>query len=98
MKVFLQNLNTKSTLTTIDGKISGPHIRVAEDPIFLAMCMHTHNIVYRVSQEERSIFWEVIVSVILSKNVYMNMCPIFDFKLSPCFESIMFSFGCFPGV
>ena len=23
-----------------------------------------------------SIFWEVIVSVILSKNVYMNMCPI----------------------
>ena len=32
--------------------------------------------VYRVSQEERSIFWEVIVSVILSKNVYMNMCHI----------------------
>jgi len=31
---------------------------------------------YRVSQEERSIFWEVIVSAILSKNVYMNMCPI----------------------
>ena len=30
----------------------------------------------QVSQEERSIFWEVIVSVILSKNVYMNMCPI----------------------
>jgi hypothetical protein len=29
-----------------------------------------------VPQEERSIFWEVIVSVILSKNVYMNMCPI----------------------
>ena len=32
--------------------------------------------IFRVSQEERSIFWEVIVSVILSKNVYMNMCPI----------------------
>ena len=31
---------------------------------------------YRVSQEESSIFWEVIVSAILSKNVYMNMCPI----------------------
>jgi hypothetical protein len=29
-----------------------------------------------VSQEERSIFWEVIVSVILSKKVYMYMCPI----------------------
>jgi hypothetical protein len=32
--------------------------------------------VYRVSQEERSIFWEVIVSVILRNKVYMNMCPI----------------------
>jgi len=29
-----------------------------------------------VSQEKRSIFREVIISVILSKNVYMNMCPI----------------------
>ena len=29
-----------------------------------------------MSQEERSIFWEVIVSFILSKNVYMNMFPI----------------------
>jgi len=32
--------------------------------------------IYRVSQEERSIFWEVIVSLILSKNVHMNMCTI----------------------
>ena len=31
---------------------------------------------YRMSQKERSIFWEAIVSVILSKNVYMNMCHI----------------------
>jgi hypothetical protein len=31
---------------------------------------------YRVSHEERSIFWEVIVSVILSKKLYMIMCPI----------------------
>ena len=31
---------------------------------------------YRVSQEEASILWEVIVSVILSKIVYMYMCPI----------------------
>jgi hypothetical protein len=31
---------------------------------------------YRMSQEERSIFLEVIVSVILRKKVYMNMCPI----------------------
>jgi hypothetical protein len=27
-------------------------------------------------QEERSIFWEVIVPVIPRKKVYMNMCPI----------------------
>ena len=31
-----------------------------------------------MSQEERSIFWEAIVLVILSKNVYMNMCPILN--------------------
>jgi hypothetical protein len=32
--------------------------------------------IYRMSQEERTIFWEVIVSVILSKKLYMKMCPI----------------------
>jgi len=32
--------------------------------------------IYRVCQEERSIFWEVIVSVILSKKLHTNMCPI----------------------
>jgi hypothetical protein len=32
--------------------------------------------VYRVSQEEMSVFREDIVSVILSKKVYMCMCPI----------------------
>jgi hypothetical protein len=34
--------------------------------------MH-HSALYRVSQEGRSIFWEVIVSVILSETVYMHM-------------------------
>jgi hypothetical protein len=33
-------------------------------------------IICRVSQEERTVFWEVIVSVILSKKFYTNMCPI----------------------
>jgi hypothetical protein len=32
--------------------------------------------IYRVSQEERTIFWEVIVSVILSKKLYKNVCSI----------------------
>jgi len=31
---------------------------------------------YRMSQEEMSVFWEVIVSVILSKKVCMYMCSI----------------------
>ena len=31
-----------------------------------------------MSREERSIFWEFIVSVILSKNVYINMCSILN--------------------
>jgi hypothetical protein len=31
---------------------------------------------HRVSQEKRSIFWEVIILVILIKKLYMYMCPI----------------------
>ena len=44
--------------------------------VCVCVCMCIYIYIYRVSQEERSIFWEDIVSVILSKNVYMNMCPI----------------------
>jgi hypothetical protein len=33
---------------------------------------------YRVSREEISIFWEVITLVILSKKLYMYMCPILN--------------------
>jgi hypothetical protein len=36
---------------------------------------HRNNL-YRVSQEERSIFWEVIISVILSKKLYMYKRPV----------------------
>jgi hypothetical protein len=36
------------------------------------------HLLYRVFQEERSLFWEVIVSVILSKKVYMYTCPILN--------------------
>jgi exonuclease III len=32
--------------------------------------------IYRVSQEERTIFWEVMVSVVLRKKLYKNVCPI----------------------
>jgi hypothetical protein len=31
---------------------------------------------YRMSQEERLVFWEVIVSVILSKKLCMYVCPV----------------------
>ena len=33
---------------------------------------------YRVIQEEISIFWEVIVSVIVRKKVHVNMCLILN--------------------
>jgi hypothetical protein len=45
----------------------------------LFLCITIYDIyvcIYRVSQEERTMFWEVIVSVIQSKKLYMNMCPI----------------------
>ena len=31
--------------------------------------------IYRVIQEESAVLWEMIVCVILSKNVHMNMGP-----------------------
>jgi hypothetical protein len=48
------------------------------DSSFQGLCKY-HKLtvpIYRVPQEERSIFWEVIVSVILSKKVYIYICPI----------------------
>jgi hypothetical protein len=51
--------------------------------VFVYLFIHIHSVyhyqssVYRVSKEERSIFFcEAVVSAILSKNVYMCMCPI----------------------
>jgi hypothetical protein len=40
--------------------------------IILCMC------IYRVIQEERSIFCDVILSVIVRKKVYMSMCLILN--------------------
>jgi hypothetical protein len=34
--------------------------------------------VYKMIQEERSVFWEVMVRVIVRKNVHMNMCLILN--------------------
>jgi hypothetical protein len=36
------------------------------------------NLFIQVSQEKGSVFWEVIVSVILSKKLYMYMCGFRD--------------------
>jgi hypothetical protein len=41
-----------------------------------AVEMGSDTMIYSKSQEERSIFWEVILSVVLRKNVYMIMCSI----------------------
>jgi hypothetical protein len=43
---------------------------------FLYFFIHVVAYIYRMSQEERSIFWEVIVSAILSKTMYMYIYPI----------------------
>jgi hypothetical protein len=40
------------------------------------LCHYREKLLYRMSQEEGSVFWEVIVSVILNKKVYTYMCPI----------------------
>jgi hypothetical protein len=32
--------------------------------------------IHRISQEDRSVYWEVRVSVIRSKKIYMYTCPI----------------------
>jgi len=39
-------------------------------------CVYTSNIIYRVILEERPIFWETIVSVIVSRKVHLNTCLI----------------------
>jgi hypothetical protein len=38
--------------------------------------MAVQMLIYRLSEEERSIFWDAIVSAILSKKLCMYMCPI----------------------
>jgi hypothetical protein len=37
-----------------------------------------YNAIYRMFQEERSVFWEVIVPVIIRKRLYMYMSPILN--------------------
>jgi hypothetical protein len=43
---------------------------------FYLFSVRTDRVIYRVSQEERSIYFKFIVSVILSKKLYTYMCPI----------------------
>jgi hypothetical protein len=41
----------------------------------LFIVIYFFKLLYRMYQEERSLFWEVIVSAILRKKVYMYMGP-----------------------
>ena len=34
--------------------------------------------IYRVIQEERSVFWDTIVTVIVKKKVHMITCPVLN--------------------
>jgi hypothetical protein len=58
----------------------GPLARESTCIIFYIHFIYKKNfgyiLIHRVPKEERTIFWEVIVSVILSKKLYTNMCPI----------------------
>jgi hypothetical protein len=49
-----------------------------EDPLEAVSSMWSVPMLYRLSHEERSMFWKVTVSVILNKKVYMYMCPILN--------------------
>jgi hypothetical protein len=44
--------------------------------LIIIITLTLRSVIYRVSQKERSIFWEVVVSVIVSKKLYMYMYPI----------------------
>jgi hypothetical protein len=74
------NTNTLTNLSSIvRDMIVQSHDRfqqLTRDIMWLNVTIYNWSEIYRVSQEERSIFWEVIVSVILSKKLYMNTCPI----------------------
>ena len=59
--------------------------RTRDPPTFSAVPQPTalhrapkHIVLYRVIQEERSIFWEGIVSVIVKKKIHINMCLILN--------------------
>jgi hypothetical protein len=43
---------------------------------FYLVSVRTDHVLYKVPQEERSIYWKFLLSVILSKKFYMYMCPI----------------------
>jgi hypothetical protein len=61
-----------------------PHSAVVSDIswniyIYIYIYIYTHTHAHRVSQEERTIFWEVIVSVILSKKLFRTVSEIEPF-------------------
>jgi hypothetical protein len=55
---------------TIRGRVHGIGIKLA------LTFSGTAITIYKVLEEEMSIFWEIIVSVILSQKLYMCTCPI----------------------
>ena len=44
----------------------------------MGLSLHVHGEIYRVIQKESAVLCEMIVCVILSKNVHMNMGPILN--------------------
>jgi hypothetical protein len=88
--VFLRNCDLRKRLKTLPAELASPAIPIIRNITLRyesTKITHTHlsyrrvsrrevrlGSSIRVSQEERSIFWEVIVSVILSKkSVYVHV-------------------------
>jgi hypothetical protein len=69
VRVTVLDINRSNTMHTF------PDLFIQWSAVFFQTytCMY---ICIRVSQEERSVFWKVIVSVIVNKKVYMYMCLI----------------------
>jgi len=58
----------------------------------ISLCVH-HYELYRVSEEEMSIFWEVILSVILSKIVRVHISYSERFSIYSYYTMQEFGFG-----
>jgi hypothetical protein len=71
-----EGLRRPTLLTSVQYSSDPVQFVSINEEICNSHCFLLPVVLHSMSQEEGSIFWEVIVSAILSKKVYMYMCPI----------------------